>query len=36
MDSVAASGESANLTGKRKMKPHYDGDARKSEVKIKI
>jgi hypothetical protein len=36
MDSVAASGEGANLTGKLKMKPHYDVDARKSEGRIKI
>jgi hypothetical protein len=33
---VAASGESANLTGKLKMKPQYDVDARKSEVRIRI
>jgi hypothetical protein len=26
---VAASGESANLAGKLKMKPQYDADARK-------
>jgi hypothetical protein len=36
MDSVAASGESANLTGKPEMKPHYGVDARKSEERIKI
>ena len=33
---VAASGESANLTGKLEMKLQYDVDAGKSEVRIKI